>query len=108
MAEMQVGRPLRLRAVRFKDGREIRVMRSTDDGNAEIKRRVSQAVDALSEPVVGVALVAWSENNGSVAHVYVGDDSRIPFILVPDFVRNRLLANAIEKWTIDTLDERGS
>lgn len=94
--ELKIGQPLRLRSVRFKNGGELRVMPSTDPGNAEVKRKALEALDAMRAPIVGLALVAWSEDNGSVAQINVGAESRVPFILVPDFVRNRLLANGIE------------
>jgi hypothetical protein len=99
---LKPGQPLRLRSVRLKAGGEIRVLPNSDT-STDYKRKAIEALDALSEPIVGVALVAWSEHNGSVAQMNVSPQSRIPFILVPDFVRNRLLANGIEHWTRETL-----
>lgn len=104
--ELKPGQPLRLRSVRFKNGGgELRVMPNSEPGNADVKRRVLGALDSMSAPIVGIALVAWAEDNGSVAHLNISGESRIPFILVPDFVRNRLLANAIEHWTLESVRE---
>jgi hypothetical protein len=42
--------------------------------------------------------VAWGPDNASVATLSSNDLSKIPSILVGDFVRNRLLAYTIERW----------
>ena len=54
--------------------------------------------------VAGAAFVVWSADNGSSAMMFAGADSRIPSILIPDFVRNRLLAVKIIDWTKDDIN----
>jgi hypothetical protein len=48
--------------------------------------------------IVGVAVVIWGSDNGSVAAIETYGKSQRPEILVPDFVRNRLLGSKIEEW----------
>lgn len=57
--------------------------------------------------VAGFALVIWGSDGGSTCDAQVADGSSIPTILVPDFVRNRLLAQRIEQWTLDDFREGG-
>lgn len=51
--------------------------------------------------VEGFAVMIWGSDGSTV---YAHTDGSIPSILVPDFVRNRLLASRIEAWTIDTIN----
>lgn len=95
----------RLRRVRFKDGRTIEVLRTkpTDDQNLRASiRNVMKVGAGFDKTLAGYAFVAWGTDGMSIAHLQ--SNGQIPSILVPDFVRNRLLAEKIEDWTIDTLN----
>ena len=74
---------------------------------AEAEQRIRRALDAMGDEaeLSGFVFMAWDKNISSVAFTAV-HDGLLPAILVPDFVRNRLLAQQIEKWTIDTINER--
>lgn len=59
----------------------------------------------VQKNVAGFALVAWGPDGSSVAEMQVSKASNIPSMLVPDFVRNRLLAQKIEDWTLDEVEK---
>lgn len=101
MSDTKVG-ALRLRSVRFKNGGYIRKLNgpSRDDDVRFAKKRFGQLLDAYPDPIAGFAVVVWGPDNGSVAILSVNKRSKIPSIMVPDFVRNRLLADQIETWAI--------
>ena len=61
-----------------------------------------EIVKDYGKNIAGFALVVWGSNATSVA--MLESDGRIPSILVPDFVRNRLLARQIERWTIQEIN----
>ena len=56
--------------------------------------------------VAGYAFVAWDADNWSITARWAGPDSRIPGLLAPDYVRNRLLASEIESWTLETINDQ--
>lgn len=98
---------LRLRSVRFKDGRAP--LRMFYCGRPDIRREIINAAkrvfDCHPNPAA-MALVVWDADCNSTAKMVVSDMSSIPTILVPDFVRNRLLAERIETWTLETLRDQ--
>lgn len=49
--------------------------------------------------VVGFALVMWDSDGGSDAVLRAYPGSNIPSIAMPDFVKNRLLAQKIMEWS---------
>lgn len=55
--------------------------------------------------LAGYAIVMWDEEMYSSGELRVWNNP-IPSMLVPDFVRNWLLARRTEEWTIDTLKDR--
>ena len=98
---------MRLRSVRYKDGRgELRVMpdhRASD--KALIERRVRALLDAhhANSDTAGFAMVLWGADGSSTCDMGAGKRSNIPYILIPDFVRNRLLAAKIIDWAADDI-----
>ncbi len=94
---------LRIRSVRMKaGGAKISVIRSEDvDYTASIRSRVEKCLDAQPNPV-GFAFVVWSNDHNSVADA-ANYRSNIPTILIPDFVRNRLLAERIVDWAVEEM-----
>lgn len=100
MAEPKVAR-LRLRSVRLKSGGgEIRVLHGTtrEDEARYAENRMQRVIDAHAERIAGFAIVVWAPDGASTALTVANETSRMPSILVPDFVRNRLLADTIERW----------
>lgn len=73
-----------------------------------IERLVRSVLDghfaAGDANVGGFAFMVWDVNGSSTCECR-NVDGHIPEILIPDFVRNRLLAFKIESWTIDTVNE---
>jgi len=55
-----------------------------------------------SGDISGFALVIWHENGATTADV--ANWGNLPGILIPDLVRNRLLGDKIEQWTIDRIN----
>lgn len=106
---MTVTKPEKTAAVRIgrvtlKGGADLRILRGGGDPQrARIDGLVRGALDGMGAGIVGFAFVIWGDDNGSVAIGENFDGNRIPAILVPDFVRNRLLARQIEKWTLEDL-----
>jgi len=64
-----------------------------------------QVISSFGTDLAGFAVVAWGRDLESCADA-CNFDGRIPAILIPDFVRNRLLAQRIEAWTLDALNGR--
>jgi hypothetical protein len=72
-----------------------------------VQEKLKQTIEAHSDNggfVAGFAFVIWDKDGSSTANA--GNlHGNIPSILIPDFVRNRLLASVIEKWTRDAVNE---
>jgi hypothetical protein len=63
---------------------------------------IRRCLDAQGTDIAGFAFVAWGSDMRSVAELQVWENS-IPSAVVPDFVYNRLFAERIESWTLETL-----
>lgn len=61
-----------------------------------VMRRVTACLDVHTD-IDGFAFVVWGHDLGSTC--YSAGGRTMPAILVPDFVRNRLLAERISDWT---------
>ena len=83
--------------------RLLRPPANTDPGRARFLEDLHEQLGYFEGKVAGYAFVVWDEEGGSSASA-VGTCT-IPGILVPDFVRNRLLAYKIEDWTIETVNK---
>lgn len=104
----------RVRRVRMKEGgAELQVLRSKRaERCALMEREFRGMLDAIEEDekngpgyeLAGFAIVAWNAKGESWARVDAYDGSRIPCSLLPDFVRNRLLSELIERWTLERVD----
>jgi len=66
--------------------------------------RARQVILAAGEDIAGFAIVVWSKDGTSVcdSHAMSGV-GHIPNILIPDFVRARLLADRIQTWVQEDL-----
>lgn len=92
----------RLRSVRFKNGGEVIALNQFPDGRrAEVERHIREVLDA-QEMIHGFAIVAWDDQGRSTCFS-ANYESQIPVILIPDFVRSRLLAQRIEHWTLEDM-----
>ncbi len=74
----------------------------------KIKKSMKNRIDSVVEmhtdscKVNGFVVMIW-DNDGTSTCDAVNFEGNIPGILIPDFVRNRLLAQKIETWTLETL-----
>ena len=94
---------VRIRRVRFKSGGELHLLPDRRDAvRGRVERNIRDALDTQDD-IAGYAFVAWGANSDSTTTHWAGSQSAIPTILIPDFVRNRLLASQIIKWTLDSV-----
>lgn len=95
----------KLHSVRWKSGGTLIPLKTPKcDLRHLAEQTIRDVVKAASSPIAGFALVTWQADGASIAVCKVGGASGIPSIMVPDFVRNRLLAQRIESWTIETIN----
>lgn len=76
------------------------------ENRRDIERRLRAVLDAQGDDICGFAIVVWGSDTRSTADLgaKLQAGSVIPEILIPDFVRNRLLAVKIEQWTVDAVN----
>lgn len=77
-----------------------------DADRSLIEGRIRAALDGHKGDYAGFALVVWATDGGSTADMAnkaLETGAMIPAILIPDFVRARLLAMKIEQWAVDTI-----
>lgn len=77
----------------------LRRPRSNRQATDDYLRR---CLDAQGTDIAGFAFVVWGADMRSIAELQVWENS-IPSAVVPDFVRNRLLAERIESWALESL-----
>lgn len=96
--------PLRLRRVRFKDGRaNIEVMTRRSDGEVAGKLRgaAAKAIETGTTEVVGYALVVWYADGLVFPAYHNGDKSPILAGQVPQYAKDVLLAEVATRWAKD-------
>lgn len=102
---MRAASPLRLRRVRFKDGRgELRLLKPKSDTSVrDGLRRSSESCDgsSVSNAMVGFALVAWSRDGEVFVSYETSDGSSIRGGAVPQYVKDCLLAEVAVRWSKD-------
>lgn len=101
---------LRLRRIRFKDGRgdvEIFRTRTKEQDAAEVSYYVKRAIAGHDDRIAGFAFVAWGPNNASTAEIRCWDNSQIALVQAPDFVRERLMHEVHERWVRRGLKDDG-
>ncbi len=95
----------RIARVRLKDGPTVHILPSPEEASrARCLKSIRNTIDKAGD-IAGFAFVAWDPQGASICTFNV-TRSNIPSILVPDFVRNRLLAERISSWTIEDVNEQ--
>lgn len=82
--------------------RVVRLHDGPERTRAAIMNETRNMIDGMSadgRPVVGFALVMWDSEGRSDAACRAYPGSDIPSIAIPDFARNRLLAEKIGEWS---------
>lgn len=69
-----------------------------DEFRAFVEKKIRITLDGQGADLVGCALVVWGKDEASTDFTVVSEDSRIPSILVPDFVKSTLMAHKILNW----------
>lgn len=89
----------RIGAVTFKDNglRVVRLFSGPERTRRAIVAETREMIDG--RPVVGFAMVMWAADGSSDAACRAYPGSNIPTIAIPDFARNRLLAEKICEWS---------
>lgn len=94
----------RLRRIRFKDGRTIEMLRLPENpGSDGMWADIRAKMESHGSEVEGYAFVVWGGDYSTVA---LATGPSLPLAYLPDYVRNRLLLQIFERWTIDTLEGR--
>jgi len=103
----------RIRNVRLKPVDNVApIAAAVDLDRRYIEQDIRDVLDAHSgagfgsNDFAGYAIVVWSRDGSSTCSARCNEHSQIPTALVPDFVRNRLLADRIERWTSDAILRR--
>lgn len=90
---------MRLRRVRFKDGRTLEVLRPKDEG---IARKLTACAARASEyggaDMAGFAIVAWRRDGCVFVNYENGDCSPVPGGGVPQYAHDVLLAELGARW----------
>ncbi len=73
------------------------LLQAKERDRRDLMAAMREALDMHDDDVVGYAIVLWNWENASTALCRVRAGG-IPTVLVPDFVRNRLLAERILIW----------
>ncbi len=92
---------LRLRRIRFKDGRgTVEVFRSRTKGQdrADVEYYVRQVLNEHDDRIAGFGFVVWTPDSTSTAMLKSWTDSPVAKLSAPDFVRERLMYEVHEKW----------
>lgn len=96
---------LRIRSIRPKDGSaEVRVLRPPTSLAERMSTCGARMVGCLGdEPVVGYCLVAWHADGTAHVMKRSSNGNPIPLVLLPDFLRNLLLADIAGDWAVDEI-----
>lgn len=95
----------RIRAVRLKDGANLEIVRLKDGNERTYVSIMLEMRDLIDEMrardfhPAGFAIVAWSGDAASFATARAYPGSPLPAIMVPDFVRERLMTERIRELT---------
>lgn len=82
--------------ISLKSGGEVRLLGAAPDGvRARVEKRLRSCLDEMDDEIVGYAFVVWSSDGTSVADLEITDASRLPRSLVPEFVKQRLVAETV-------------
>ena len=91
---------LRLRAItEKKTGRRIEVLTQSDHPHREVYEEIDQCLSNHGDDCAGYAFIVWDSHNVSTAAIIVSDDSKIPEIMVPEFLKARADAYVLQKWS---------
>lgn len=92
---------MKVRAVRFKGGGELRVLDTCSIARRQVERMVRRVLNGHLDhehDIAGAAFVVWDRQGGSTADIR-SNGAGVPSIAMPDFLRARFLAAKIEEWT---------
>lgn len=107
MSEVRQSIP-RISRVRLKSGADVRIPKFIkNEDRAACERDIRAVLDAHTKAgsdIAGYAFVVWAHDFASTTTSYSGPSSLVPALLIGDFVRNAIVADRIEGWTIDRIN----
>src|ERR1700732_3264585 len=94
---------LRIRSVRMKNGgASVRVLHNLEPDLAnDVRGWLNDALGEHGGGLAGFAFVLWDGAGNSTCTLKANAKSRIPGILIADFVKSRLLAERIVEWAVE-------
>lgn len=91
VARVRIGR------IRLKSGGEVRLLpREADDRCGEVREIVADALGKFHRSLGGFAFVTWDAAGYTMAKAGTWPESRVPAILVPDYVRELVAERIME------------
>lgn len=96
----------RLRSVRFKGGGMIRVLPPDDFRERQYFLHDAKVCAQTQRDIAGYAIVIWGRDMSTTAVSFSGPRSNVPAMMVPDFARNELLSERIERRVLDEVGRR--
>ena len=99
----------RIGKITLKSGGSVRLLRDAkDDRRAFVEHKIRTVLDSHGDDLAGFAFMVWAPDHRSTCFSSCNDTSDVPKIMIPDFVRNRLMAERIVDWSVSsTLQELG-
>ena len=95
---------VRIVRVRPKRGQKVELLRvpKSEDRSKILREDVGRFISTMPAEIAGFAIMMWDMDLNTNGKIRVWDNP-IPSILVPDLVRNWLLAKQAEDWTVERL-----
>lgn len=95
-----------IRAVRFKRGGEVRVLRPhVDKDHGASLKAIRAVIDQQGTDFAGYGFVAWGADGGSSCTWWQRNGYPIPTPLIPEFVKTRLVLGIGVRWTLEDVNE---
>ena len=95
----------RIRSVTFKNGGATIRLLHRPDFRQEARDLCNQVFSGHAEvAVAGMAMVLWAAD-GQATAIMASGPGCIPGMLIPDFVRNRLMAERIIQWAVEAVHD---
>lgn len=89
---------IRLRRVRFKDGRAIEIFHRRDEIEIDKKFKASAAIAMECTEMAGYAIVVWRKNGGSFCAWNNSFNSQVASGQVPQYVKDILMLETAANW----------
>lgn len=86
------------------DGKIVVLPQAGRKAGDNFKKQAMGMAAQFTDDMAGFAIVIWGKDKSSVAAIETGEPVVIPSIMVPDFVRERLMARLVMNWVAREAD----